>query len=127
VPKSRLEAFSDGVIAILITIMVLELHIPAGARCAASPAAAHQPAHRDDRTQTDDATYATVGTETRSRRATCMLFSPSAHPNTIRLRNANACPVLRRAAHRSSCARSSSVNVISTGFGPHELIHQVYR
>jgi uncharacterized membrane protein len=30
VPKSRLEAFSDGVIAILITIMVLELHIPAG-------------------------------------------------------------------------------------------------
>jgi uncharacterized membrane protein len=27
-PKGRLEAFSDGVIAILITIMVLELHIP---------------------------------------------------------------------------------------------------
>jgi uncharacterized membrane protein len=30
VPKGRLEAFSDGVIAILITIMVLELHTPAG-------------------------------------------------------------------------------------------------
>jgi uncharacterized membrane protein len=30
VPKGRLEAFSDGVIAILITIMVLDLHIPAG-------------------------------------------------------------------------------------------------
>lgn len=29
--KSRLEAFSDGVIAILITIMVLELKIPHGA------------------------------------------------------------------------------------------------
>jgi uncharacterized membrane protein len=29
--KNRLEAFSDGVIAILITIMVLELKIPHGA------------------------------------------------------------------------------------------------
>lgn len=29
-PKSRVEAFSDGVIAILITIMVLELRIPHG-------------------------------------------------------------------------------------------------
>jgi TMEM175 potassium channel family protein len=31
VNKTRLEAFSDGVIAILITIMVLELRIPEGA------------------------------------------------------------------------------------------------
>jgi uncharacterized membrane protein len=30
VPKGRLEAFSDGVIAILITIMVLELRTPSG-------------------------------------------------------------------------------------------------
>jgi len=30
VPKTRLEAFSDGVIAILITIMVLELRAPEG-------------------------------------------------------------------------------------------------
>jgi uncharacterized membrane protein len=29
-PKARLEAFSDGVIAILITIMVLELKVPHG-------------------------------------------------------------------------------------------------
>lgn len=29
--KSRLEAFSDGVIAIIITIMVLELKMPHGA------------------------------------------------------------------------------------------------
>ena len=29
-PKGRVEAFSDGVIAILITIMVLELHMPDG-------------------------------------------------------------------------------------------------
>jgi len=29
-PTSRLEAFSDGVIAILITIMVLDLHAPKG-------------------------------------------------------------------------------------------------
>jgi uncharacterized membrane protein len=33
--KSRLEAFSDGVIAILITIMVLDLKIPLGADLAA--------------------------------------------------------------------------------------------
>ena len=29
-PTSRMEAFSDGVIAILITVMVLELHVPHG-------------------------------------------------------------------------------------------------
>jgi uncharacterized membrane protein len=32
--KSRLEAFSDGVMAILITIMVLELRVPAGSELA---------------------------------------------------------------------------------------------
>jgi uncharacterized membrane protein len=34
VPKSRIEAFSDGVIAILITIMVLDLRTPAEASLA---------------------------------------------------------------------------------------------
>jgi uncharacterized membrane protein len=33
--KNRLEAFSDGVLAIIITIMVLELKVPHGARLAA--------------------------------------------------------------------------------------------
>jgi uncharacterized membrane protein len=33
--KGRLEAFSDGVIAILITIMVLELKVPHGSDWAA--------------------------------------------------------------------------------------------
>src|ERR1051326_8809097 len=33
--KGRLEAFSDGVIAILITIMVLELRVPRGSDLAA--------------------------------------------------------------------------------------------
>ncbi|MDB5132652.1 MAG: hypothetical protein JWR02_2401, partial [Mucilaginibacter sp.] len=32
--KNRLEAFSDGVIAIIITIMVLELRVPRGAHAA---------------------------------------------------------------------------------------------
>lgn len=34
-PKARLEAFSDGVIAIIITIMVLELRPPQGAELSA--------------------------------------------------------------------------------------------
>ena len=33
--KGRIEAFSDGVLAILITIMVLELHVPHGSGLAA--------------------------------------------------------------------------------------------
>ncbi|MCB0063677.1 MAG: DUF1211 domain-containing protein, partial [Caldilineaceae bacterium] len=33
--KNRLEAFSDGVLAILITIMVLEMKVPEGASLAA--------------------------------------------------------------------------------------------
>ena len=33
-PKGRLEAFSDGVLAIIITIMVLELKVPHGAKLA---------------------------------------------------------------------------------------------
>lgn len=40
--KSRLEAFSDGVIAIVITIMVLELRVPDGADLAALQGVAHE-------------------------------------------------------------------------------------
>jgi hypothetical protein len=36
---------------------------------------------------------------------------PCAHANTIRHRNANACALFGRRAHRSSVSRSSSVNV----------------
>lgn len=35
IPKNRLEAFSDGVIAIIITIMVLEFKVPHGAEISA--------------------------------------------------------------------------------------------
>jgi uncharacterized membrane protein len=35
VTKGRLEAFSDGVMAVIITIMVLEIHVPRGADLAA--------------------------------------------------------------------------------------------
>ena len=31
--KNRLEAFSDGVLAIIITIMVLEMKVPHGIPC----------------------------------------------------------------------------------------------
>ena len=37
--KNRLEAFSDGVLAIIITIMVLELKVPHASESAAHPAA----------------------------------------------------------------------------------------
>ncbi len=35
IPKSRLEAFSDGVLAIIITIMVLEMKVPHSAEFSA--------------------------------------------------------------------------------------------
>ena len=37
--KGRLEAFSDGVIAIIITIMVLEMRVPHGEKLAVARAA----------------------------------------------------------------------------------------
>ena len=38
--KGRVEAFSDGFLAIIITVMVLELHTPGGGDLAALAAAA---------------------------------------------------------------------------------------
>jgi uncharacterized membrane protein len=35
--KGRLEAFSDGVLAIILTIMVLEMKVPHGDGLAGSP------------------------------------------------------------------------------------------
>ena len=35
-PTGRLEAFSDGVLAIIITVMVLELNVPEGTTLATS-------------------------------------------------------------------------------------------
>jgi hypothetical protein len=65
----------------------------------------------------------TVGTLTPNRRANRVLFSPSAHANTMRLRNANACALFGRRAHRSNCSRAPSASEIATGFSPRELIH----
>ena len=45
--------------------------------------------------------------------ATRCSSSPSAHANTIRHRNANACALFGRRAHRSSVSRSSSLSTIS--------------
>ena len=68
----------------------------------------------------------TVGTLTPSRCASRTLLSPAAAPNTIRQRNASACALLRRRVQRTSCSRSASLSVISTAFGPRELIHEDY-
>src|SRR5262249_42220820 len=58
--------------------------------------------------------------------ATCLLSKPSAHPSTIRDRNANDCAHLTRRDQRSNCARSSSANS-NTAFGrPVLATHQFY-
>ena len=44
-PKGRLEAFTDAIIAIIMTVLVLELHEPTGGDFAALFAERHPAAH----------------------------------------------------------------------------------
>jgi hypothetical protein len=53
----------------------------------------------------------TVGSDTPSSAATCLLVAPVAHASTIRHRNANAWELLARRDQRSSVWRSSSVKI----------------
>src|SRR5215218_9584058 len=53
----------------------------------------------------------TVGTDTPSSAATCLLVAPVAHASTIRHRNASAWELLARRDQRVSVWRSSSVKI----------------
>ena len=56
-----------------------------------------------------------------------LFFAPgTAHANTIRERNANACAVLRRRAHACSCSRSASLNLICA-FGRPAIVPSLSR
>ena len=68
--------------------------------------------------------FPTVGCATRSRAATSLFDRPSAQPSTIRDRNASACELLRRRAHRVSVSRSSSVNTSSAFGRPRDAIRE---
>src|SRR4051794_27226565 len=69
----------------------------------------------------------TVCGVTRSRRATAWLVSPAAQPSTIRDRNASACALDGRRAHRSSASRSASVTTSSAFGRPVRAIHLAYQ
>ena len=66
----------------------------------------------------------TVGCATRSRAATSVFDRPSAQPSTIRDRNASACELFRRRAHRVSVSRSSPVNTSSAFGRPRDAIRE---
>src|SRR5918995_1448334 len=53
----------------------------------------------------------TVGSDTPSSAATCLLVAPVAHASTIRQRNANAWELLARRDQRTSVSRSLSVRI----------------
>jgi hypothetical protein len=62
------------------------------------------------------------------RRSPISVFEPpSAHANTIRHRNANACAVVGRRAHRSSVSRSSSLNTTTAAGVPGCVIAASHR
>jgi len=61
--------------------------------------------------------FDTVPRDNSSSCATSEMVPPSAHANTIRARNANACAVFRRRAHPTSTERSSQDNTTGSSFG----------
>ena len=71
--------------------------------------------------------FATVPRVTPSRSPIAVFDPPSAHANTIRHRNANACALFSRRAHRASVSRSSSLNTTTAAGVPGCVIATSHR
>ncbi|BCJ33839.1 hypothetical protein Athai_13420 [Actinocatenispora thailandica] len=75
----------------------------------------HNPSRRPARNR--DRHFDTVFREIPTSAATSPIEPPSAHRNTIRARNANACAVFRRRAQPVNTDRSCSDNTTGSSFG----------